>query len=154
FLSSVLTAEGYSCQTAQTYKDAEHLLRNGQIDFALIDVYLVGQDSGLYVLKRIKEVQPQCNCIVMTGHASVETAALAVAEGAVEYLSKPLLIDDIMVVLRKAKGNHRAILKSLSVEESFPESSIVGRSPKMLEVYRAIARVAPSNANVVITGAS
>src|SRR5262249_11404855 len=44
--------------------------------------------------------------------------------------------------------------ESLSVEESFPESSIVGRSPKMLEVYRAIARVAPSNANVVITGAS
>jgi DNA-binding NtrC family response regulator len=89
----------------------------------------------------------------MTAHASVETVARSVAGGALEYLSKPLLIDELLALLRKLTGPRQT--PRHTPKDSFaPESAIVGRSPKMLEVYRAVARVAPSTANVLITGAS
>src|SRR5260370_39436683 len=89
----------------------------------------------------------------MTAPASVETVARSVAGGALEYLSKPLLIDELLALLRKLTGPRQT--PSPAQKDSFaPESAIVGRSPRMLEVYRAVARVAPSMASVLITGAS
>jgi DNA-binding NtrC family response regulator len=90
----------------------------------------------------------------MTAHASVETAARSVAEGALEYLSKPLLIDELLALVRRVDSHRRRSPTSVPETSPSPASAIVGRSPKMLGVYRAIARVAPSNASVLITGAS
>src|SRR5438445_12491850 len=89
---------------------------------------------------------------MMTATASIETAARSVAEGAIEYLSKPLLIDELLALLRKLTGPRQTPSHTLK-DSSAPESTIVGRSPKMLAVYRAVARVAPSTASVLITGA-
>ncbi len=90
---------------------------------------------------------------MMTAHASIETVARSVAEGALEFLSKPLLIDELLVLIRRLTGPRQAFTQA--PKDAFaPESAIVGRSPKMLEVYRSVARVAPSTASVLITGAS
>src|SRR5258707_3652077 len=152
WLNAVLTAEGYECRAARSVEDAEPLLREGPIDLALLDIY-IGQSNGLEFLEKLKSLQPECKCVVMTGHASVETVARSVAGGALEYLSKPLLIDELIALLRKLTGPRQT--PSPAQKDSFaPESAIIGRSPKMLEVYRAVARVAPSTASVLITGAS
>jgi len=152
WLNAVLTAEGYECLAARSVEDAEPLLHEGPIDLALLDIY-IGQANGLEFLEKLKTVQPECKCVAMTAHATVETVARSVAGGALEYLSKPLLIEDLLALLRRLTGPRQT--PSQHPKDSFaPESAIVGRSPKMLEVYRAVARVAPSTASVLITGAS
>jgi DNA-binding NtrC family response regulator len=153
WLNAVLTAEGYECLAARSVEDAEPLLHEGRpIDLALLDIY-IGEANGLEFLEKLKTSQPECKCVAMTAHATVETVARSVAGGALEYLSKPLLIDDLLTLLRRLTGPRQT--PSQALKDSFaPESAIVGRSPKMLEVYRAVARVAPSTASVLITGAS
>ena len=153
FLRSVLSAEGYSCAMAADVESAESILRQGPVHLALIDLYL-GTANGLNVLDLIKVLQPECACVIMTAHATVETAARSVAGGAVEYLGKPLMIDELLSLVQKVEAGRRSSVKSDERKESQPASSIIGRSPKMLEVYRAIARVAPASASVLIVGAS
>ena len=152
WLNAVLTAEGYRCRIAHSCEEAEPLLDEAAFQLALLDIYL-GNQNGLEFLEKLKSLQPACNCVMMTAHASVETVARSVAQGAVEYLSKPLLIDDLLAVVRRMETRRQP--PSQAAKESLsPGTAIVGRSPKMLEVYRAIARVAPSTASVLIAGAS
>lgn len=152
WLNAVLTAEGYQCRAAQSADEAEPMLREGVIHLALLDIYL-GNANGLEFLEKLKALQPECNCVVMTAHASVETVARSVAGGALEYLSKPLLIDELLAAIQRLEA--RRLTPALAPKENFsPDTAIVGRSPKMLEVYHAIARVAPSTASVVIAGTS
>ncbi|HVH88939.1 MAG TPA: sigma-54 dependent transcriptional regulator [Terriglobales bacterium] len=159
FLESVLHAEGYGCHTATDVESAAALLRQETFHLALLDLYL-GTANGLNVLDFVKVLQPHCSCVMMTAHASVETVAESLGSGAVEYLSKPFAIDQLLTLvnrLRQHSGNGKRRPNrpdESSQNGSNPETSIIGRSPKMLEVYRAIARVAPSSANVLILGAS
>ena len=153
FLASVLAAEGYHCIVANSAASAEVLLRQEQVQLALIDLYL-GTANGLNVLDLIKVLQPQCACVMMTAHMSVETVAKSLGSGALEYLSKPLLIDDLLAVVRKVQSTRASTGESANGDDPGPESSIIGRTPKMLEVYRAVARVAPTDVSVLILGAS
>lgn len=153
FLGSVLWAEGYNCTLAADVKSAENILQQNPIHLALIDLYL-GTANGLNVLDLVKVIQPHCACAIMTAHATVETAARSVAEGAVEYLGKPLMIDELLSLVRRVEDGRQTIREKSLHDEPQPATSIIGRSPKMLEVYRAIARVAPTSASVLIIGAS
>jgi DNA-binding NtrC family response regulator len=153
FLVSVLAAEGYQCLTANSIGSAESVLRQEPVQLAFLDLYL-GTSNGLNVLDLIKVLQPQCACVMMTAHMSVETVAKSITSGAVEYLGKPLLIDDLLAVVRKVEASHVPAGVSGTNEDEGPETSIIGRTPKMLEVYRAIARVAPADVSVLILGPS
>ncbi len=153
FLASVLTAEGYQCLTANSIASAEVVLRQEPVQLAFLDLYL-GTANGLNVLDLIKVLQPQCACVMMTAHMSVETVAKSITSGAVEYLGKPLLIDDLLAVVRKVQASRQPAESSPGQDEQGPETSIIGRTPKMLEVYRAVARVAPTDVSVLILGAS
>jgi DNA-binding NtrC family response regulator len=86
---------------------------------------------------------------------SLETAAESVAQGAIEYISKPISVEQLRAVAARAESFRSKFHRQVAPAEPSPrKSAIIGRSPKMLEVYNAIARVAPSNANVLILGAS
>ncbi len=153
-LESVLTAEGYACRTARDVEAAASFLRKEKFQLALLDLYL-GTANGLNVLDFVKVLQPECASVMMTAHASIETVAASLGSGAIEYLGKPLLIDDLLAVVEKVRGQSRNVkVASAASGESVAETSIIGRSPKMLEVYRAIARVAASAASVLILGGS
>src|SRR6266436_6733315 len=88
WLGSVLEAEGYVCRSARNRRDAESILHRGEIDLALVDIYL-GADNGVEFLQRIKTLRPDCDCVIMTAHASVETMARGVMAGPEEYVGKP-----------------------------------------------------------------
>ena len=158
WLCSVLEAEGYVCHAARSPQEAEELLRRVEVQLALVDIYL-GDANGVDFLRKIKTLQPDCDCVMMTAHASVETMAQSVKDGAVEYLGKPLRIDDLLGLVRRLETRREQRSSgSVVAEEADPEgfagTAIVGRSPKMLEVYRSIARVAPTDATVLIVGPS
>src|SRR5258708_38001396 len=105
-LKSVLSAEGHSCLVAEDLETAESLLRQNPIQLALVDIY-VGNSNGLDFVKQVKALQPECACVMMTAQGSVETAARAVTEGALEYLGKPLLIDDLLALIRRLESRRR-----------------------------------------------
>jgi Response regulator containing CheY-like receiver, AAA-type ATPase, and DNA-binding domains len=157
WIGSVLEAEGYICYQARNWQEAESSLRSNQVNLALLDIYL-GADNGVDFVRRIKTLQPDCDCVMMTAHASVETMARAVKDGATEYLGKPLRIDYLLGLVRRLENRQQSRSKVADVADVEPEgfagTAIVGRSARMLEVYRCIARVAPTDATVLIIGPS
>ena len=158
WLCSVLNAEGYICHAARDTQEAEEVLRRGKVQLALVDIYL-REANGVEFLRVIKGLQPDCDCVMMTAHASVETMAQSVKDGAVEYLGKPLRIDELLELVRRLENRRQSRLRGGDVAtegepEGFAGTAIIGRSPRMLEVYRSIARVAPTDATVLIVGAS
>jgi len=158
WLCSVLNAEGYICHAARDTQEAEEVLRRGKVQLALVDIYL-REANGVEFLRVIKGLQPDCDCVMMTAHASVETMAQSVKDGAVEYLGKPLRIDELLGLVGRLENRRQSRLRGGDVAtegepEGFAGTAIIGRSPRMLEVYRSIARVAPTDATVLIVGAS
>jgi DNA-binding NtrC family response regulator len=154
FLRSFFQAEGHECHTFLRADEAEQHLTAGEADFALVDVYL-GSASGIDLVRRLQDLQPGLYAVVMTAHVSVETAARSAAEGAVDYVSKPLTFEQLRALCERADAHRsrrgRHVAPAATEEHA---SAIIGKSAKMLEVYKAISRVAPSNAHVLITGPS
>jgi DNA-binding NtrC family response regulator len=155
-LQAAAEARGHTCAYVRSAQEAEKYVREHALDLVLIDIYL-GPASGIDLLQRIRAMQPNCYCVVMTAYISMETAAQSVSEGAVEYQHKPLPADEFAAMLERAQSYREARLISrppVSSTEPAHYSAIIGNGAKMLEVYRAIARVAPSDAHVLVTGAS
>jgi DNA-binding NtrC family response regulator len=120
----------------------------------MVDVYL-GAVNGIDLLSRLRELKPELYPVIMTAHVSVETAARSVAEGAVDYVSKPLTIEQLRAICQRARGFRTQKAEPLEeVAAPVHDSAIIGSSPKMLAIYKAIGRVAASNVNVLITGGS
>jgi DNA-binding NtrC family response regulator len=153
FLKAVLCADGNECETFFCSDDATRKFADNHFDVALVDIHL-GAENGIDLLARLRELEPELYPVIMTAQISVETAARSVAEGAVDYVSKPLEIEQIRGICERAKRARSQVRHARPATLPTQESAIIGRSPKMLEVYKAIGRVAPSNANVFITGAS
>jgi DNA-binding NtrC family response regulator len=154
FLKAVFTAEGQQCHTFLRAEEAEQYLSQNEVDLVMVDVYL-GALNGIDVLQRLRALCPKMYAVVMTAHISVETAARSLSQGAVDYVSKPLSIEQIRAVAKRANDFRSQNLEALPVYEVEPApSAIIGKSPKMLEVYKAIGRVTVSSVNVLITGAS
>jgi DNA-binding NtrC family response regulator len=154
FLRAVFSAEGHDCQVFLNAESAEQHLAANKADLALVDIYL-GSTNGIDLLGRLQALQPELYPVVMTARISVETAARSVAEGAVDYVSKPLTIEQIRQICARADGFRSHSRKPPApAQVRLEDSAIIGSSPNMLEVYKAVGRVAPSNANVLITGAS
>jgi DNA-binding NtrC family response regulator len=153
FLRAVFVAEGHECHTFLRADEAERHLAASEADLALVDIFL-GASNGIDLLPRLRALQPNLYPVIMTARASVETAARSLTEGAVDYVSKPLTIEQIREISARADRfrlqNHHEAAPSVEL----PDSAIIGRSPKMIEVYKTIGRVAASNLNVLITGAS
>jgi DNA-binding NtrC family response regulator len=155
FLRSAFMAQGHECATANSPEQAEAYVREHDVDLLLLDIYL-GAANGIDLLGRLRAFLHRAYCVIMTAHVSVETAARSVSEGAIEYQGKPILLDELAAIVQRAQA-YRAKLSETrepQLPAEPPVSSIIGRSAKMLEIYRTIARVAPSNAHVLITGAS
>ena len=154
FLEAALTADGHACETFLNALDAEAYLRRCGADLALIDVYL-GPDNGIDLVRRLRKLQPNLYAVVMMAHVCLDAAARSVADGAVDYISKPLDLAHLRELCRRTAESLRRAQRS-HTEQEFPKSSgaIVGRSPRMLEVFKDIGRVASSDVNVLITGAS
>jgi DNA-binding NtrC family response regulator len=150
----VFTAEGHQCHAALRAEEAEQYLSENEVDLAMMDVYL-GSLNGIDVLQRLRALCPKMYAVTMTAHISVETAARSLSEGAIDYVGKPLSIEQVRAIAARAvefRSQHRDKPPALAPEPA--ESAIIGRSPKMLQVYKAIGRVAASNVSVLITGAS
>lgn len=155
FLRAAFGVEGHTCDAFQNASDAERHLRENMADLAMVDVYL-GDINGVDLVRKFLELQPGLYPVVMTAHVSLEAAARSVAEGAVDYIVKPLDLSRIRELCRRTSelALHKTQHEQTQLEPQIPRPAIVGKSPRMLEVFKDIGRVASSNVNVLITGAS
>ena len=92
FLKAIFVAEGHQCQTFLRPEAAEQYLLADDADLVMVDVYL-GAANGIDVLQRVRELRPRVYPVIMTANVSVETAARALSEGAIDYVSKPLTVE-------------------------------------------------------------
>jgi len=156
-LTEVLREEGYDVVAVSDGTAAIRALQEKEFDLILSDIRMPGAD-GLEVLRHAREVSPQTLVLLMTAHATVETAVEAIRRGAQDYLLKPILFDDLLHKIEHLL-THRQIawenqfLRS-QVERQWDFENLVGRSAAMREVMNLVRRVAPTPSTVLITGES
>ena len=156
-LVELLRGEGYDVHEAANGELGIGKIDHLDLDVVLTDLMMPGAD-GLAVLKHVREISPQTMVVIMTAHASVETAIEAIRAGAQDYMLKPLVFAD---VLRKIQNlmTHRQLawenqLLRREVNGHFAPDRPLGRSPAMQEIVKMIMKVAPTPTTVLISGES
>ena len=146
---------GFDVATAGSGQEALQKLQAEKAAVALVDLRMPDVD-GLEVLRRIRAADPDCQVILMTGHASIETAIEAIKHGAMDYLSKPFDFDRLEELLRRVHGEIDRRRQLLAAESRMVKQlefcGMVGRSPVMLELFEHIRRFAPHVRTALITG--
>src|SRR5262245_22774790 len=148
---------GMIVTAADSAEAAEALLSHERFDVALLDLHLPGR-SGLELLDVFKAAQPEAEAILLTAHGSIDTAILAMKRGAYDYLAKPFHLPELEIHIQKAfeKGQlaRRQWQWSEQLRYESPRYRLVGSSLFMQRVLQLIERAAPTEATVLICGAS
>jgi two-component system response regulator HydG len=156
-LEAVLSTEGYEIQQAEDGESAIMAVEERFYDLILMDVRMSGV-GGIEASKKIKEISPGIPIIIMTAYASVNTAVDALKSGAYDYLTKPLDIDELKILVDKALRHRQLEQENLYLKEQlrdrFNFSNIIGRSLEMKKLLETVALVAPTEATVLILGES
>ncbi|HZS10542.1 MAG TPA: sigma-54 dependent transcriptional regulator [Blastocatellia bacterium] len=153
-LRELFTARGWSTETAQTPGQALELAAREKFDLLVSDINLEAELSGIDLLRRLRD---RCPVILITGFGTLDTTVAASREGAWDIISKPFKVQEIIATVKRAlerdaARSGQAAPEALSAQ--YENSGLVGRSPAMLELYKEIARVAPSRSTVLIIGES
>ena len=143
-----------------TFASGEDLLRDlegAAFDLIFLDVVLPGI-NGMEVLQQVKARVPDTEVILITGHASIDRAVAAIKKGAFHYVSKPLRLEEIRNLTRKALDHKRLLRENRQLKARLEPldgwGEMIGVSPRMKEVFHLIRKVAPLDCNVIIQGES
>ena len=156
-LNEALTQWGYQVTTAANAREAIEALRTGLFDAAITDIRMPDM-SGLELLREIKKHDEAIEVLVMTGYPTIASAVEALKEGAYDYLSKPLILDELRHLMTRVterrflKGEVHSLRARLGEELAVNE--LVGNSPPMQRVKDIIAKVAATDSPVLIEGDS
>jgi len=145
-----LELEGFDVNAVSNTRDA--IARLGERGYPLVisDIY-VDDRTGIDVLMAAKKQDPNCSVILMTARGTMETVMDATRYGAFDYLAKPFELDTLLEAVRRALDARVSGDEEVEAEE-LPESEMIGSSPGMVEIYKTVSRVAPTDATVVIEG--
>ena len=148
---------GYDCTAATEGEEGIRLLRDDDYDLVVTDLVMKDVD-GLEVLRRAKEVSPSLDVILVTGHGTIESAVQAMREGAADYLTKPLNIDELRTRVDKALERQALarenVLLRRQLDKRYGFEQIIGNSPQMLSVFDTLTQISDTTARVLIIGES
>lgn len=156
-LAANFEMEDYNVKTASNGADGLKLIEKGDIDLVITDLRMPGI-SGEQVLAKVTAETPGIPVIILTGHGSIDSAVDAMRHGAYDFLTKPLNLDQLGMIVKRAlesremKVQHEQLKQELADSSSLKE--MIGTSAAMQKVQELIRRVAPSRASVLITGES
>jgi len=156
-LSEFLRLEGYEVETSASFREASAHLGAEAFQVVIADVSMPEVD-GLELLKMIRNRYPDTAVIMITGYGTIESAVEAIKRGAFDYLTKPIIDDEIKLVIERAlrqqhlMAENRALRSQLG--ERYSLDNIIGHDPKMLRVFDVIESVADTPTTVMITGES
>lgn len=152
----LLREEGYHVQSAASGETGLQEAVKEMPDLVVLDMRLPGM-NGLETFKRLHELDPKLPVIIMTAYGTTETAIEATKMGAHDYILKPFDIPEMLKIMRRALDAGRFMRSKVDVEgfsEGVQGEALIGRSRKMQDVYKAIGRVSPTEATVLIRGES
>ena len=155
--TEIFKSEGYLATTAENGFQALKKIKQKNFDLIFTDLKMPGI-GGMELLVEIKELLPQADMVVMTGYATVESAVEAMRLGVYDYVTKPFTPDTIRKILHniinKRKLLYRYSAKKVALVYDENQDTIIGQSPRMLEIYELVHKVAPTDSTVLITGES
>ena len=151
-LSSILEDEGYDVSVAKSGMEAlKHCAMNPP-ELMMLDIWMPEMD-GLETLKRLRELVPNTQVMMMSGHGSIETAVKAIKLGAYDYIEKPLSLENVTLRVKHALDQHRLEQENRSlrtkVERKF---ELIGQAPVMQQLKQLIETAGPTNSRVLIGG--
>lgn len=154
---TILEDQGHEVEVASGGEPALALLRQRAFDLALIDLKMPGMD-GLQVLEQIRTIDPDLIAIIFTAYGTIESAVEAIKKGAFNYITKPFTAGQLTTAVAKGLEHSRLVRDNvrlrLELKQCCPLHQIVGRSATLEMVLATVAKVAPSEANVLLTGES
>jgi DNA-binding NtrC family response regulator len=156
-LAELLRDEGFQIETAADGFKALPKLEDFSPDLLLTDLKMPGLD-GLELMRRAREGDPEIAAVVMTAYGAIDTAVAAMRQGAADYLTKPINVDELLIVMERVLERQRLHRESGILRERLSERhrihNIVGSCAGMQRVLETVVQVAPSRASVLITGES
>lgn len=156
-LSELLRDEGFEVFTAPDAEKGLEIVRDVDLDIVITDMQMPGMD-GLQLLQAVKTFNKALPVIVITAYAEVERAVAAMQSGAFSYLAKPFSNEELVVNINRAADHYSLIKENTRLRSQLDDrtgyNGMVGKNPKMLQVYDLIDKVAPTPASVLISGES
>ena len=156
-LSLILKREGYEVQAVGKGSEALNLVASESFDFILSDVVMPGM-GGLELLQALKEKKVEATVIMMSAYGNLDTAVEAMKSGAYDYISKPFRPDEVLLALRKAEERENLRQENLrlrqEVHREYAFGNIVGKSPKMMQLFDTIKKISEYKTSVLIIGES
>jgi DNA-binding NtrC family response regulator len=156
-LTLLLTRAGYEVQEAASGEEALEILQKTPFEIIITDLFLPGV-SGIDILKRVKEDSPYTNVILITGHASAESAVEAMKEGAFDYITKPFNFEQLKVLIAKALEKSRLVAENLYLRQQlrgkYKFTNIIGNSLAMQQVFSRMERILTTDSTILILGES
>lgn len=159
-LREVLEKEGYEVRLAESGEEAVGLMRTHLFPIVLSDIRMVEMD-GMAVLREVKKSKVKSAVILMTGFGSMGGAIEAIQEGAFDYVSKPFKMGELKLVVNRAAKHWESLRDTRegvgNVQlgfNTFRTKTLIGKSPKIVDVYKTLARAAMSSSTVLVSGES
>src|SRR5215475_9919960 len=148
-----LELEGYSVEAVGSTREALASLEKQSYPIVISDIYL-DERTGIDVLRSARRRNPGCAVILMTGRGSMETVMAATQGGAFEYLAKPFEMAQMIDTIKRAEKNLNGGEDDDEADpiDDLPDTEMIGSSPRMIEIYKTLSRVAPTDATVLIEG--
>jgi two-component system response regulator PilR (NtrC family) len=157
-LETLLTREGYSVRVASSGTEGLELARTLPFDAAIVDIMMPGL-GGIATLDELRRIDEDLAVIIITAYGSIESAISAMKSGAFDYITKPFKNDEVLVVVRNAMERRRLVHENRNLRQNIQEryhkfANIIGRSPRMRQVFDLIIQAAPSRSTILIQGES
>ncbi|MBI4889950.1 MAG: sigma-54-dependent Fis family transcriptional regulator [Acidobacteria bacterium] len=150
-ITTFLELEGYTVEAVSSTREAITRLESRSYGIVISDIY-IDDKTGIDVLKAARAANEECHVILMSARGSMETVMAATRGGAFDYLAKPFELDDLLTVVKRAEG----VAAEEDDDDIEPEeplaTEMIGSSAKLIEIYKTISRVAPTDALVLIEG--
>jgi len=151
-LGEILTFEGFTVDEAADGIEGAKKIKENSYDCILCDIKMPKMD-GLEVLQVAREEKPDIPFIVISGHGNIETAVDAVKKGAYDYISKPPDLNRLLITIRNAMDKKSLVTETKQLRKRISRGyEMIGNSEAMLRIHETIAKVAPTDARVLITG--
>ncbi|MDD5525651.1 MAG: sigma-54 dependent transcriptional regulator, partial [Smithella sp.] len=157
-LRDFLRSEGHTVMEAEEGEKALKTVRGGHFDLILLDYKMPGMD-GLQVLKEVKHINPEIDVIIITAYGTIETAVEALKAGAIDYITKPVELDELIILVNRIAERRQLIQENKLLKEDLSKrgitaDKIIFKSQRMAELINLAGRVAASKASVLIQGES
>ena len=156
-LEKGLRQAGYDVSAVKDGESALRAFEAEPFDLVFLDIRMPAMD-GLTALAKLRELRPDAHVIVMTAHGTMETAIQAMQRGAYDYLAKPFDLDEVVLLAERALEARRLTQEVARLRTGLQEvkefSALIGRHPRMQDLYKAIGRIAGSDVTVLLRGES